>query len=446
MKLLKSMISLILTLAFVLPSQAVLAQEDYDYVALGDSLAFGITEQNGIGPGYADFFAELLEDEVEVTSFNKGFSFPGYTTVDVLDDLNQNVKKASIGKPENVDLTISDAIREAEIVTLSIGANDVLRTLTRDEQGLLVFDIADVMASINQMSQNVAEILQQVKDLNPTVEVYVMGYYNPFPALTSQASQIDLLVGQMDLAVKKVVEAHGMHYVLVSDVIASDFPTYLPNPENIHPSEAGYKVIAEQFSKVWKAAYIVEEPTPKPVVQFSDVPLSHWASDDVKYAAAQGLLKGFPDGTFKPDAIVEKVHFTSIIVRSLSLTATKPVAFLDVVNYDATTQAEIAAAHEALIVRNYTGYFNPRQTITRLEVARMLYAANTHVTGQLYTPTTNSKFKDTGGLTNEDQVAVTMLKQYGVINGYPDGTFKPNKSVTRAEAAAIVMRFLQYIE
>lgn len=449
MRALKGFLALLLTLVLVLPSQSAFAQDDFDYVALGDSLAFGISDQNGIGKGYVDFFAEILSNETEVTSFNKGFSFPGYTTVNVLDDLENDIEKSSIGEPENVKTTISQAIEEAELITLSIGANDVLRTLAKDEEGNLQYDVAQVIASIQQMANNLGNILKQVNDLNPEAQVYVMGYYNPFPALVEQAGAVNLLVGQMDAEVKKVVEEQGMYFVSVKDAIASDFATNLPNPENIHPSQEGYTVMAEAFYEMWQQVNAVEEPPveePKPTITFSDVPAGHWANGIITEATSKGILKGYPDGTFKPEATIEKVHFTSILVRPLQLTANKPVAFLDVGNYDAATKAEIAAAHEALIVRNFTGYFNPRHHITRVEVARMLYAANTHLAGQAYTPSKLAIFADTSVLSKEDQVAITMLKEFGVTNGYPNGMFKPNAQITRAEATAMVLRFVNQIQ
>jgi len=226
--------------------------------------------------------------------------------------------------------------------------------------------------------------------------------------------------------------------------MASDTASYLPNPQNIHPSEVGYNMIAEQFYAAWQA--VKEEPPveePKPTITFNDVPATHWANEYVKEATVRGMIKGYPDGSFKPETTLEKVHFTSILTRALQLTATKPVAFLDVADYDAATQAEIAAAHEALIVRNFTGYFNPRQPLTRIEAARMFYAANTHLMGQPYVPTSLVTFSDTVALSKEDQAAIAMLKQYGVTNGYPDGTFKADAQITRAEAIAMVLRFLQ---
>lgn len=52
-------------------------------------------------------------------------------------------------------------------------------------------------------------------------------------------------------------------------------------------------------------------------VIFPDVPASHWASGYVNVASGQGLLKGFPDGTFKPEQQVSYADALTMLVRSL---------------------------------------------------------------------------------------------------------------------------------
>ena len=447
MKFLKSCLALLLAFAFILPSESVFAKDEYDYLALGDSLAVGYNEYSQVGKGYADFFAGYLETETELTSYNKGFSFPGYTTSSILNDFEKNVEKPVVGSPPDRTVAILDAVADAEIVTLSVGANDVLKAVSKDEQGNLTFNFDEVAATIQQMTVNLNKILKKLVELNPEVEVYVMGFYNPFPTYTGQVVEINYLVQQMDYAAAQVVGANGMHFVSVKDVIASDFAKYLPNPENIHPSEAGYEVMGLAFLEKWKVVN-PKEPIEPPItpITFSDVSKDHWSYAILQNAVAQGIIKGYPDGTFKPDAQIEKVHLTSIFSRALKLKSTKPVAFLDVGHLDATTKAEIAAAHEALIVRNFTGYFNPHHLITRVEVARMLYAANTHLKGKAYVPSELALFTDTNMLNKDDQVAISLLKQYGVTNGYPDGTFRPYAQITRAEATAMLQRFVSSIQ
>ncbi len=64
-----------------------------DYLALGDSLAAGVTPNNELGNGYADFLAESMMEIGALKTYNKGFSYPGYKTTDVLNDIKLNVTK-----------------------------------------------------------------------------------------------------------------------------------------------------------------------------------------------------------------------------------------------------------------------------------------------------------------------------------------------------------------
>ncbi|WP_134685309.1 SGNH/GDSL hydrolase family protein [Brevibacillus migulae] len=78
-------------------STAVLAAEDkpvaFDYLALGDSLAAGVTPYNQIDDGYTDFLAEKIEELGFLGYYTNRFAVPGYTTEDVLDDIQDDVEK-----------------------------------------------------------------------------------------------------------------------------------------------------------------------------------------------------------------------------------------------------------------------------------------------------------------------------------------------------------------
>ena len=60
-------------------------------------------------------------------SFNKGFSYPGYKTTDVLNDIQQNVTKDIYGIGfEEKTAKLQQSIKDAEVITISAGANDIL--------------------------------------------------------------------------------------------------------------------------------------------------------------------------------------------------------------------------------------------------------------------------------------------------------------------------------
>ncbi len=222
---------LVATLVLTTPtlsSAKPLKKTDIQYVSLGDSLAAGLTPYKRIGLGYADFLANRMEQsQYEVDFMN--FGVPGYTSAHLLNEiLNNNAVKAEI---------IS-----ADMITLNIGANDVLGVLNNPQ---------NAPGAIGTVGQNLMVILKTIDMLNPDVDVYVMGYYNPFPYLSQaqQAQLIPIMQGLND-TIEAATLFNGDVFVPTAEVIAENPMHYIPNPEDIHLSLDGYEVIAKEF---WKA-------------------------------------------------------------------------------------------------------------------------------------------------------------------------------------------------
>jgi lysophospholipase L1-like esterase len=145
-----------------------------DYVALGDSLAHGMNEVGIIGLSYADFVAQALQQDGFITSYNKGFAYSGYTTKNVLEDIQNDVEKSVTGfgyQSEKVKLRTS--IKEAEIITLTAGANDLIPILK--ESQITGINAAAMLKASQGAIKNIAAILEEIKKLNPNAQVFVMG-------------------------------------------------------------------------------------------------------------------------------------------------------------------------------------------------------------------------------------------------------------------------------
>lgn len=445
MKLLKFLAVIFLTFQLVSPAAAMTGNngQPAHYLALGDSLAAGMIETGGIGTGYADFLAQTLGEAGLLASYNKGFAVPGYTTEHVLNELNKDVEKPSSETGETVSLT--DEVKKADVITISVGANDVLKNLERDESGNISLDPAEVQRAIVKMVGNYTAILKRISQLNPTADVFVMGYYNPFPHVTELSVQLNMLVGELDKLVKGMAEGNGAYFVKVNDIIASDTAAYLPNPENIHPSEEGYKVIAEQFAKP-VLEYIGLVPLPEVKVDFTDIPQNSESYGYAVKAAEYGLMNGYKDGTFKPYNPLTRVQMTSILTRALELKAEKPVQFTDLLGYPVKTQEEVAAAAEAGIVKGIGQLFMPGDRITRAQMALMIHRAYEEESGKTYKPVKIAPFIDISTYSSEYQNAITFLYDKQIASGVGStGKFNPTGYLTRAQAAKIISNFYEQV-
>ena len=450
MRIFKFLVAFVLALMIVSPASAMTGNsgQPVHYVALGDSLAVGFNENSELGKGYTDFLAEMLEEKGKLASYNKGFAYPGYKTTNILADIEANVKKPINFTGEEV--RIVDDIKKADVITLSVGANDVLAAVGRNEDGTLTFDLPTVSATIQKTASNVDQILKKLAAINPTADVFVMGYYNPFPYKTSYMFYLNLLVNQMDSAIKKVVTDNSMYFVPVSEAVDANPDEYVPNPDNIHPSEAGYKVIAEQFiGPVMDYVDLVPEPgvEPEPGIvypKFKDVKANTATAEFVGKAAYYGIVKGYSDGTFKPNKKLTRAQVTSMLVRTLGLTKTKKVPYTDTSKLNAETQKEIAKAYAAGLIENKKK-FKPNEAVSRIEVAKMISDAYSYVMGRPYLPDDIAPFKDISKLTLEQKQYVTLLYDFEIATG-DNGKFKPNSAITRAQAAKMLVNVKEKLD
>ena len=201
------------------------------YVALGDSLAAGMTPSGQDRPedlGYPDYIKENLAKTYQMVNYDN-FGVSGYTTNDVIADMSKvNVQKE---------------IKEATYLTIDIGANDLLPVIQVDP--------TQAPAAIATAAAKLNTILSKIDELNPKVKVYVMGYYNPFPYLTEQKAQLDQLLQAFNGQIQAQALLHGDTFVPTTQVInVANFKDYLPSPFNIHLSPLGYQVVAGEFLKV----------------------------------------------------------------------------------------------------------------------------------------------------------------------------------------------------
>ncbi|MEK4387556.1 S-layer homology domain-containing protein [Solibacillus sp. FSL W7-1464] len=451
MKKFSILLAIVLVLQFVLPLSNIAQAEDESkslyYVALGDSLAAGMNENGKIGFGYADLLAKNYQEQKGQVEFNKGFSYPGYTTVDVLKGIEENVTKPiyDLNGVSEKTLTIREAVQQADLITLSVGANDLLKNVDRSESGEFSFDTSAVIKSIQEVAVNYKKIFDNIYKINPEVDIIVMGLYNPFPYVEDAEiqKQLNMLVTTLNNSMKNIVESNGGVFTEVAAQIATDAKIYLPNPKNIHLSEAGYQVVADAMMKDYLNALIKESEediTEDEIVKapFTDIQ-DHWSKEYIDVAYAKGIINGYEDGTFQPNADMTRAQVISVISRAFGLTATNKAPFKDISHYAQQTQSEIAAAYEAGLIKENNGYFNPQDKITRSQLALILMRLSTTHTGQLYEPAKLAPFQDIANFDREAQLAITFLYDTGVVQGTSAATFSPKGNVTRAQVAKILV-------
>ena len=172
---------------------------------------------------------------------------------------------------------------------------------------------------------------------------------------------------------------------------------------------------------------------------FKDIE-SSFAKNEILNLYDKGIVKGTSNSAFEPDRQVTRVEFASMLVRALELQESKdaPLTFQDV-QRTAWYAPELGAAILNGVAHGFSDKeFRPFDSVTREQAAKML--SNSFYTGELSDGEVS--FKDAGTIAAWAKPEIKALTDTAVITGYPDGSFKPKKGLTRAESAVLIYRAL----
>ncbi|WP_229757707.1 S-layer homology domain-containing protein [Paenibacillus marchantiophytorum] len=178
---------------------------------------------------------------------------------------------------------------------------------------------------------------------------------------------------------------------------------------------------------------------------FNDVK-SHWAKSDIELLASKLVVSGATDSEFAPDHAITRAEFATLLVRALALTADPSAASFKDVQATDWYAGSIGAAVKSKLVSGYEdGTFQPNAQITREQmavmVAKALSAAGLTVDSQ---PELLNKFTDNSQISDWAKASVSQSVKAGIISGMTDTTFVASANASRAQAAVMLKRLLQY--
>ncbi|MNU54336.1 Endo-1,4-beta-xylanase A precursor [compost metagenome] len=175
----------------------------------------------------------------------------------------------------------------------------------------------------------------------------------------------------------------------------------------------------------------------KPMIKLSDIS-GHWAEAYIKQAVDSGIVRGYQDGTFKPNQSVTRAEFAVMLMNTLMPQGEgAPLTFTDAGKISAWAKKAVAQAVQAGIIGGYEdGSFRPDAEITRSEMAAMVAKA----LGQSATSASSTGFADDKNIPAWAKSAVAALKQLAIIEGKGLNEFAPAATTTRAEAVTVLLK------
>lgn len=171
---------------------------------------------------------------------------------------------------------------------------------------------------------------------------------------------------------------------------------------------------------------------------FTDIDESHWAYSYVQNLYDKGIMNGKGNNLFAPEESITRAEFVKILCMMSGIEeSTNSSKFSDVADDEWYTGYVMAAYEKGIINGIKEDYFGANEAVKRQDICTMLYriAESEAVSDTL-------EFADISEISDYAYEAVIFFAEKGVVNGFTDKTFRPKGICTRAQAAAIICKYL----
>lgn len=184
---------------------------------------------------------------------------------------------------------------------------------------------------------------------------------------------------------------------------------------------------------------------------FTDVSRSDWYYQFVDYVTSKGYFNGVADKTFAPADNMTRAMFVTVLFRFDGAKGDRSQsAFTDVAPGEWYTDAINWAAANRIVDGVGNGKFAPNDPITRAQMCTMIerYLALYKKAWKVTLPETGSVsvMVDESAIPAYALAAVKQCQRHGLVNGFEDGTFRPNDLSTRAQVAAVIYRMSYLVQ
>ncbi len=181
---------------------------------------------------------------------------------------------------------------------------------------------------------------------------------------------------------------------------------------------------------------------------FYDVPEGFWAYDAINKMVDNKVIDGYPDGSFGPNRMVTRAEFAKIIVNTLNIdTSNTSLQKFDDVGPSHWAYKYVNASSDFLTGFKIDGKtnFEPEVASVREDIAvAIVIASKMHYS--TYNATSLNRFSDSEKISKNLRKYVAIALENGLINGYDDGTFRPQANLTRAQVCQLMVNLLKVKE
>ena len=334
---------------------------------------------------------------------------------------------------------------DAQLATHGIGINTILRLSFAFQDSLVLTDAAE--GSDDFAVKTISD------EFESGLYTYVTNHFNTIngTTITSGDDVINALVAALNsfdaslkADIKTVLGASEIDLYTPLVVEDDDDDDDSSRPSSRPSSSPTKPDITQQIGKLEaNKSEVSQPPVAEAAYVYTDTE-EHWAKDYVAELSKRGIFNGYEDGSFRPDLGITREEIAVAMTRALELEAkAKRAPYANFTDSSYISSWAIEAVNMMVKVGIFTGYddgyYRPQQIITReqlVAVVMRMFSSDLDKTALAY--------NDHNDIGDWARTYVKQATELSIVGGYPDGSFRPANSITRAEAAKILYTFMHY--
>lgn len=200
------------------------------YISIGDGLSKGMNYNNFESSGYSDYLYNYLKKNNKIELYTKDFSNENNRITDLIDDINNNI----VININNKTIYIQNAIKNADILTISIGMNEILYKYGNHVNDGYMYSYID--ECINDLDK-LFKIITKLNNKN----IFMLGYYNP-----SNDIELDKFIKYINKKVIELCDKYKINYIDTYSIFNNN-KHMIYDKNNYYPNQDGYKLIANSI-------------------------------------------------------------------------------------------------------------------------------------------------------------------------------------------------------
>ena len=194
------------------------------YLVLGDEISLGLTSNNHYEKNYSEYIKEYLEEKKLLEKYINEYVTQNYRITDIINDIKTNKEL------EDTKQTLKNALIKADLVTISIGTNDIMSKIETTNK-MNKIDYKKLKDNIESIKNDYEQLLKQLREYCKE-DIIVIGIY-----INTNNEYIYEMIKNLNQQFKNISKNYNIEYIDLYELLTSE--------EYVYPTKEDHIIIKE---------------------------------------------------------------------------------------------------------------------------------------------------------------------------------------------------------